>query len=103
VNTPGAGVVDHRGLAVHDPLRTHDLAAEGLADALMAQAHAQQRDLRAEVRAPRPPTRRLRSACRGPGEMTMHLGRQCAISGDVISSLRMDLDFLPSSPGTARG
>ena len=33
-------VVDERGLAVHGAAGTHDLAAVGGADALMAQAHA---------------------------------------------------------------
>ena len=41
-----AGVVvsDERGLAVHDLRRPHDLAAEDLADALVAEAHAEDRD-----------------------------------------------------------
>ena len=38
-----AGVMDARQLAVHRLGRAHDLAAIGLADGLMAQAHAQDR------------------------------------------------------------
>ena len=39
-----AVVVDQRGLAVHDPVGADDLRAEGVADALVAEADAQQRD-----------------------------------------------------------
>ena len=39
----GAVMVDQRGLAVHGPPRAHDLAAVGRADALVAQAHPQDR------------------------------------------------------------
>ena len=49
VGEPGeealAVVVDLRGLAVHQVRGRHDVAAEGLADALVAEADAQQRDL----------------------------------------------------------
>jgi hypothetical protein len=36
---------DRRGLAVHQFAGAHDVAAEGRADALVAQAHAQDRQL----------------------------------------------------------
>src|SRR3974390_2605347 len=41
----GTRVTDRRGLAVHDPSRMADQASEGLADRLMAEAHAQNRYL----------------------------------------------------------
>src|SRR5690606_6404341 len=53
-----SGVPDRRGLAVHDPPGAHHPAAVGLADALVAQAHAQDRD-------PRP--QRLDHRDRDPG------------------------------------
>ena len=40
--------MDHRGLAVHDPVGPHDLGAEGVADALVAEADAEDRDRRGE-------------------------------------------------------
>jgi hypothetical protein len=43
-----AGMVDHRGLAVHQLPGTHDFPAVSLADALMAQAHAQNGKLTAQ-------------------------------------------------------
>ena len=80
VRQPGehalAVVVDRRRLAVHDPRGAHDLAAEGLADGLVAQADAQDRDLaRRSVLI----TSRLMPASfgvHGPGEITMCDGRQ---------------------------
>ncbi len=59
-------VGDGRKLAVHRQWRAHDMAAEHLADRLMAEADAEQRRAR---RAPRARDRGrcpLRSACRGP-------------------------------------
>ena len=38
-------MADRRGFSVHDFARMHDLAAESLADRLMAEAHTQYRDL----------------------------------------------------------
>ena len=49
-NTPDAVVADERRLAVHDLRRAHDVAAEHLADALVAEAHAEHRDAAGEVR-----------------------------------------------------
>ena len=46
---PLPGVMNHRGLAVHDLLRVHDLTAIGLADSLMPETHAEDRDLAAET------------------------------------------------------
>ena len=37
-------MADRRGFSVDDFARVHDLAAEGLADRLMPEAHAQYRD-----------------------------------------------------------
>ena len=39
----GAVVVDRRGLAVHEPVRADDIAAEDVADALVAEADAEKR------------------------------------------------------------
>ena len=41
---PPAVVMDPRRLAVHDPAGSDDLGAQGMSDALMAQADAQERD-----------------------------------------------------------
>ena len=69
-----AGVADLADLAVHQRRRAHDLAAIDLADRLVAEADAEDRDRRA---------RRARSASRqmpasfgvqGPGEMTIASG-----------------------------
>src|SRR5262249_4285165 len=38
-------VMDHRGLAVHQPPRAHHVSAERLDDGLMAETYAQDRDL----------------------------------------------------------
>ena len=46
---PLAVVVDHGGLAVHQPAGAHHLAPERFADGLVAQAHAQDRDAPGEV------------------------------------------------------
>src|SRR5689334_15040024 len=43
-----AAMVDLRGLAMHDLARAHHLAAESLADALVAQADAEDRELALE-------------------------------------------------------
>jgi hypothetical protein len=43
-------VVDLRGLAVHEVGGGHDLTAVGLADALVPEAHAEQRDLAGQLR-----------------------------------------------------
>ena len=60
---------------MHDPVGADDLGAEGVADALVAQADAQQRD-------PSGRTARITSleipasfGVHGPGEMMMWLGR----------------------------
>ena len=64
-NTPWS-VVEHRaGLAVHGRPRAHDLAAEGLADALVAEADAENRQLAGELRGSPPARCRPRWACRG--------------------------------------
>lgn len=65
---PGATVTDWRGLAVHDALVAYDSAAEGRANGLMPEAHAQHRYLASagagdEVEAECPP----HSGSRGPG------------------------------------
>src|SRR5262245_37777874 len=44
-----AVVMNGRGLAVHDPIIAHHLAAIDVADALVAQAHAQDRHCRREL------------------------------------------------------
>ena len=46
---PRAGVKNGRGFTMHDLFRMDDLAAESLANALMAEAHAQDRDLSSEA------------------------------------------------------
>ena len=60
-----AVVVDHVGLAVHEILGPHDLAAEGLAHRLMTEAHAQQRQLARRAAGNIRPRCPPRSACRG--------------------------------------
>jgi hypothetical protein len=86
-----------RGLAVHQLLGMHDLAAEGRADALVAEADAEQRNLAGELL-----DRRHRDAGfgrrAGPGETTMRAGFIAAISLSVIASLRKTFTSSPSSP-----
>ena len=53
------------------------LPAERLADALVAEAHAEDRDLAGEVAGSAAPKCRPRSACTGPGEITMRSGLSC--------------------------
>ena len=45
----GAVVMDRRGLSVHEPIRAHDVTAVHVADTLVAEAHAEQRDRRSEA------------------------------------------------------
>ena len=70
----GAAVADLGGLAVHHLLGPHDLAAVDLADALVAEAHAEHRD-------PRSPKSRIASfespassGRPGPGEIEHRVG-----------------------------
>ena len=91
-------VEDRRGLAVHDLARAHDLAAEGLPDRLVAEAHAQDRDL--------PGVRRMTSQA-DPGlvgrarpgrdhDVGRARARRCR--RPAISSLRTTRTSCPSSP-----
>jgi hypothetical protein len=48
LKTPDIFVVDRRNLAMHQFLGVHDLAAEGFADRLVAEADAEQRNLAGE-------------------------------------------------------
>jgi hypothetical protein len=81
---------------VHELLGAHDLAAEGLADALVAEADAEDGDLAGEalITASEMPAS---LGVHGPGEITMCSGASAAISS-VISSLRNTLTSSPSSP-----
>ena len=45
----GAVVMNRRGLPVHEAARAHDVAAIHVADALVAEAHAEQWDRRSEA------------------------------------------------------
>jgi hypothetical protein len=75
----------------------HDAAAEGLADALVAQADAQDGIW---------PAKRLMVGTempaslgvQGPGEMTMRSGCKAATSATLSSSLRLTTTSSPSSP-----
>ena len=84
--------------------RAHDLAAERLADRLMAEAHAEDRDL-ARERADRRPARcRPRSACTGPGEITIASGASSPIVVDGDRVVALDARRpRPARRGTARG
>src|SRR6266568_2081877 len=73
-----AVVLDLGRLPVHQALSTDHVAAEGFADALVTQAHAQDRH--------------------GPGEITIREGLSAAISSTVIASLRTTRTSSPSSP-----
>jgi hypothetical protein len=79
-------VMHRRHLAVHQLLGVHDLAAEGFADGLVAQADAEQRNLAGEALIAASET----PACAGAQgrEMTRWSGLSRAISSSVISSLR---------------
>jgi hypothetical protein len=90
-------VMHGRGLAVHQLLGMHDLAAEGRADALVAEADAEQRDLAGELLdgATEMPAS---AGEHGPGEITMRSGFIAAISLSVIASLRNTFTSSPSSP-----
>ena len=87
---PSPVVLDRRRLAVHDALGAHDLAAECLADGLMAEADAEDRapspaSSRDELEADAASVRRA-----GPGRDTDRLGREPHASAD-IASLTHDL------------
>jgi len=78
--------------AVHQLLRSHDLAAERRPDRLMAQADAQDRQFAGEVAdgLDRNPGFGRRT---GPGETTSPVGWRCAISfhGDLVVAKHLDL------------
>ena len=93
-----AAVADLGELAVHRQRRAHDLAAEGLADRLMAEADAEDRDRR-----PRPLRSgrgrcRPRSACRGRARARSPRAPAPITSSTVILSLRCTATSAPSSP-----
>ena len=85
---PLAVVVDHVGLAVHEILGPDDRAAKGLAHRLMAEAHAQQRQL--ALRAAGSIRREMPASVgvHGPGEMITRSGLRSSSSSTVIWSLR---------------
>ncbi len=83
-----AVVLDAARLAVDEPLRLADLAAEGLDDRLVAEADAEGRH--------RGPSRRTISTLApasagrpGPGEMTRCVGASFSAPSASITSLRM--------------
>ena len=78
-NTPAPVVADLRRLAVHHVRRAHDLAAVELADALVAEAHAEHRDAAlAEARGSRRSRARRPRAGPGPGEISTASGSSAA-------------------------
>ena len=91
-------VADLGELAVHRQRRAHDLAAEGLADRLVAEADAEDRD-----RSARPVSIRSRQmpasfGVQGPGESTIASGSAASTSSTAILSLRCTATSAPSSP-----
>ncbi len=94
----GPAVVDERGLAVHDLRGPHHVAAEDLADALVAEAHAEHRNLR--------PAKRVMTVVGEPGVLGAAraradehaVGLELAISSMVSASLRCTTGSAPSSP-----
>jgi hypothetical protein len=89
--------LDRADLAVHHLLGADHLAAERLADGLVAQAHAQQRHLAGEVLEHGHRDAGL-GGLHGPGETQMWSGLSASISSIVISSLRKVRTSAPSSP-----
>ena len=93
-----AVVADQRGLAVHDLGRPHHVAAEDLADALVAEADAEDgHAARRRCGSPRWTGRRPRAGP-GPGEMSTASGSSASISSRVSASLRCTSGSAPSSP-----
>ena len=83
-----AGVVDRAGLAVHQALGADHLAAHGLADRLVAEADAEDRQVVRRARRSAPGRCRLRSGVQGPGDSTTASGRSASASCAVSASLR---------------
>ena len=98
----GAAVVDQRRLAVHHLRRPHDLAAEHLADALVAEAHAEHRATPAKRRSRRWTGRRPRAA-RDRGRSGRRRGRGPRSRRGPARRADGRAARRPARPGTARG
>ncbi len=83
---------------MHDLARAHDAPAEGLADALVAEADAENRHAcRRSAGSPRSEMP-ASFGVQGPGEITIFAGASASMSSSVISSLRTTFTSAPSSP-----
>src|SRR3546814_5368856 len=89
----GAVMADGRGLAVHQPA-AHDLAAEMLADRLMAEAHAEQRLARIGARRDQieRDSRVVGGAGAGLNHEGMRAGRACFGGGERVVALAAHLE-----------
>ena len=90
-----AVVVDRAGLAVHQGLGADHLAAKGLADGLVAQADAEDRQVGRRGREQRPGRCRPRWACTGRARAGRASGRRASASATLIASLRMHARLRP--------
>ena len=93
----GAGMADRRELAVHRRGRAHHLAAEGIADRLMAEADAEDRDLAGSRGDEIEADAGLFGRARAGGEHN-GVGIGGNDGGAVILSLRCTRTCAPSSP-----
>ena len=99
----GAVVADQRRLAVHDLRGPHDLAAEDLADALVAEAHAE--DGTAGRRSARMTSldTPASSGVPGPGEISTASGSRATISATSARRGGARAARRRARPGTGRG
>jgi hypothetical protein len=91
-------VVHGAHLAVHDLAGAHHLAAEGLADGLVAEAHAQKRHAGTRLRRVSGMQMPACAGSQGPGDSTMASGAIAITSCTCSASLRTTLTSAPSSP-----
>jgi hypothetical protein len=89
--------MDGRGLAMHDRLGPDHLAAESLAQALVAQADPRMGSLPDSFSSTSSDTPAW-SGVHGPGEMTMRAAPSALISSTVSASLRTTFTSCPNSP-----